>query len=109
MTEVTRSSRNSHANAISAKVWGLEAGSKELKGTLTGYENGKWDTTPPAAVKGTATETFTYQFSKIPVNEQVPDTADTSAEILWFSVTGMLMSAAALMLLYRSSEKRKMR
>ncbi len=30
----------------------------------TGYGNGKWDTTPPTTVSGTAEETYTYSFSK---------------------------------------------
>jgi hypothetical protein len=75
-----------------------------------GYENGKWDTTPPETVSGTDSETFTYRFNRIPVNENVPDTGDASAKTVLICVTAMTVSAAALMLMlvayYRDKKRR---
>ena len=98
-----------------------ENGSAELKiptdmYAKSGYENGKWNVTPPALVTGTATETFTYRFSQIPVKEEpsddtkAPDTGDIFANSLWIYASGMLLSAAAFVLLaYYRPEKRKTR
>lgn len=73
-----------------------------------GYEDGTWDVTPPTKVEGTEIETFTYQFTEIVEDSDNPDTGDEIGDHLWIFVSGLLLSAAALMLLV-FIEKRKIR
>jgi hypothetical protein len=73
-----------------------------------GYEDGTWDVTPPTKVEGTETETFTYQFTEIVEDSDNPETGDGFGNHLWICVSGLILSAVALMLLV-FIEKRKVR